>query len=166
MLRSKGEGVVTISPDDTVAHLLEVLDEHRIGAVVVSKDGTDVAGIVSERDVVRHLHRSGAAMISGPVSADHDQQGDHRQPDDDLENVARTMTDMRIRHMPVVVDGRLTAIVSIGDIVKPGSTSCRPNVTNSLGTSSSERSLPRPDHGLPWWAWRSTTGATRARRAG
>ena len=69
MLRNKGEGVVTIRPDDTVAHLLEVLNERGIGAVVVSEDGTDVAGIVSERDVVRHLHRAGAEMVSGPVSA-------------------------------------------------------------------------------------------------
>ena len=69
VLRNKGEGVVTISPDDTVAHLLEVLNERGIGAVVVSKDGTDVAGIVSERDVVRHLHRTGTDIVAGPVSA-------------------------------------------------------------------------------------------------
>ena len=118
VLRNKGEGVITISPDDTVAHLLEVLNERGIGAVVVSKDGTDVAGIVSERDVVRHLHRSGAEMISGPVSAIMTSKVTTASKDDDLENVARTMTDLRIRHMPVVVDGRLHSIISIGDVVK------------------------------------------------
>ena len=60
VLRSKGPGVVSIHPDDTVAQLLALLEERGIGAVVVSRDGTDVAGIVSERDVVRHLHRTGA----------------------------------------------------------------------------------------------------------
>ena len=85
VLRNKGEGVVTISPDDTVAHLLEVLNERGIGAVVVSKDGTDVAGIVSERDVVRHLHRSGAEMISGPVSAIMTSKVTTASKNDDLE---------------------------------------------------------------------------------
>ena len=93
VLRNKGEGVVTIRPDDTVAHLLEVLNERGIGAVVVSEDGTDVAGIVSERDVVRHLHRAGAEMISGPVSAIMTSKVTTASKDDDLENVARTMTE-------------------------------------------------------------------------
>jgi CBS domain-containing protein len=118
VLRNKGEGVVTIRPDDTVAHLLEVLNERGIGAVVVSADGTDVAGIVSERDVVRHLHRSGADMIAGPVSAIMTREVTTAGRDDDLEKIARTMTDQRIRHMPVVVDGVLHSIVSIGDVVK------------------------------------------------
>ncbi len=118
VLRNKGEGVVTISPDDTVAHLLEVLNERGIGAVVVSKDGTDVAGIVSERDVVRHLHRAGPEMISGPVSAIMTTEVTTAGRDDELEDVARTMTDKRIRHMPVMVDGGLSSIISIGDVVK------------------------------------------------
>ena len=118
VLRNKGEGVVTISPDDTVAHLLEVLNERGIGAVVVSRDGSDVAGIVSERDVVRHLHRTGPEMLSGPVSAIMTSEVTTASKDDDLEHVARTMTDLRIRHMPVVVDGALSSIVSIGDVVK------------------------------------------------
>jgi CBS domain-containing protein len=118
VLRNKGEGVVTIGPDDTVAHLLELLEERRIGAVVVSRDGTDVAGIVSERDVVRHLHRSGPEIISGPVSAIMTVDVTTAGPDDDIETLARTMTEKRIRHLPVVVDGRLHSIVSIGDVVK------------------------------------------------
>src|SRR6476660_8359065 len=118
VLRNKGEGVITISPDDTVAHLLEVLNERGIGAVVVSKDGTDVAGIVSERDVVRHLHRSGAEVLSGPVSAIMTADVHTARPDDHLDELARQMTGRRVRHVPVVVDGKLRAIVSIGDVGK------------------------------------------------
>ena len=69
VLRSMGGGVVTIKPDDTVAHLLALLDEHRIGALVVSTDGAAVEGIVSERDIVRHLHGTGTTVLDGPVSA-------------------------------------------------------------------------------------------------
>lgn len=118
MLRNKGEGVVTIRPDDTVGHLLEVLDERGIGAVVVSPDGKTVAGIVSERDVVRHLHRSGARVVDGPVSAIMTTEVTTCRREDDLEGLARTMTDQRVRHVPVLVDGALHSIVSIGDVVK------------------------------------------------
>ncbi|WP_295694167.1 CBS domain-containing protein [Lapillicoccus sp.] len=118
VLRSKGEGVVTIRPADTVHRLLEVLAEHRIGALVVSEDGSSVAGIVSERDVVRHLHRSGVGILDGPVSFIMTTQVTTADIDDELETLARTMTDKRIRHLPVTLNGRLHAIVSIGDVVK------------------------------------------------
>jgi CBS domain-containing protein len=118
VLRSKGDGVVTIHPDDTVAELLALLEDRGIGAVVVSRDGTDVAGIVSERDVVRHLHRTGTSIVEGPVSAIMTSDVTTADREDDLEATARVMTDQRIRHLPVVVDGRLHSIVSIGDVVK------------------------------------------------
>ncbi len=118
VVRSKGDGVVTIRPDDTVAHLLAVLSEHGIGALVVSGDGKAVDGIVSERDVARHLHRSGADVLGGPVEAIMTREVTTCGHDDDLEALAATMTDRRIRHVPVVVDGELAAIVSIGDVVK------------------------------------------------
>lgn len=118
VLRNKGEGVVTIRPDDTVHRLLEVLAEHGIGALVVSEDGASVAGIVSERDVVRHLHRSGAGVLDGPVSTIMTTPVTTADIDDELEALARTMTDRRIRHLPVTVAGRLHSIVSIGDVVK------------------------------------------------
>jgi CBS domain-containing protein len=118
VLRSKGDGVVSIHPDDTVAELLALLEERGIGAVVVSRDGTDVAGIVSERDVVRHLHRTGPSIVDGPVSAIMTSDVTTADREDDLETTARVMTDQRIRHLPVVVDGRLHSIVSIGDVVK------------------------------------------------
>ncbi len=118
VVRSKGEGVVTIRPDDSVARLVEVLNEHGVGALVVSEHGQDVAGIVSERDVVRQLHHQGAAVLDAPVSDIMTSEVLTGSLDDDLELLARTMTDRRIRHLPVVVEGRLHSIVSIGDVVK------------------------------------------------
>ena len=76
-------------------------------------------GIVSERDIVRHLHTDGAALLDAPVGADHDLRGAHRaRPEDSLDDLESTMTERRFRHVPVVVDGKLVAIVSIGDVVK------------------------------------------------
>jgi CBS domain-containing protein len=118
VLRNKGDGVVTIRPDDSVAHLLAVLAQHGIGAVVVSDDGRQVGGIVSERDVVRHLHRTGVDVVQGPVSAIMTAEVTTCDADDDVEALARTMTERRIRHLPVTLDGELHAIVSIGDVVK------------------------------------------------
>ncbi|MBK8732866.1 MAG: CBS domain-containing protein [Actinomycetales bacterium] len=118
VLRNKGGGVVTIRPDDTVAHLLSVLSEHGIGALVVSEDGKAVAGIVSGRDVVRHLHRSGADVLGSAVSAIMTSEVHTCEGGDEVEGLAQMMTDRRIRHVPVVQDGELTAIVSIGDVVK------------------------------------------------
>jgi CBS domain-containing protein len=118
VIRRKGDLVVTVSPDATVLRLLEILEQHSIGAVVVSHDGSSVSGIVSERDVVRHLHTSGADVLSQPVASIMTSDVQTCTPEDGIEDLARIMTDRRIRHIPVVVDGRLKAIVSIGDIVK------------------------------------------------
>ena len=119
VLRSKGGGVVTIKPDDTVGHLLALLDEHRIGALVVSTDGTAVEGIVSERDIVRHLHATGTSVLEGPVSAIMTSDVTTGSASDNIADLATTMTEMRVRHVPIVdEEGNLTAIVSIGDIVK------------------------------------------------
>ncbi len=118
IVRSKGSDVVTIHTDATVTDLLALLADHQIGAVVVSDDGTSVHGIVSERDIVRHLHSQGAAVLTGPVSAIMTRDVRTVTPDAELEEVARTMTTHRFRHVPVVTDGQLAAIVSIGDVVK------------------------------------------------
>lgn len=118
VVRRKGDVVVTVRPDETVERLLALLDEHRIGAVVVSEDGQSVAGIVSERDVVRYLHSDGAAVLLRPISTIMTADVHTCGPEQGIEELARTMTELRIRHVPVVVDGRLRAIVSIGDIVK------------------------------------------------
>ncbi len=120
VLRNKGTEVATIRPDESVTRLIEVLADRGVGALVVSPDGTAVAGIVSERDVVRHLHRTGAVVLNGPVSAIMTSDVTTCSADDEVEveSLARTMTQRRIRHVPVLADGRLEAIVSIGDVVK------------------------------------------------
>lgn len=117
VLRNKGTDVVTVTPDSSVGDLLALLAEHRIGAVVVSSGEGSVDGIVSERDVVRCLHRDGVAVLEGPVSAIMTSQvhtcGEH----DEVQDLASQMTERRIRHVPVVREGKLLAIVSIGDVV-------------------------------------------------
>jgi CBS domain-containing protein len=118
VLRVKGGQVVTVTPGMTVEGLLAVLAEHRIGAVVVSREGTSVDGIVSERDVVRALAARGAGVLAEPVSAIHTTDVRTVAPDADLADVERVMTEGRFRHVPVVVDGALHGIVSIGDVVK------------------------------------------------
>ncbi len=118
VLRTKGSAVITVAPHETVASLLELLAQHNIGAVVVSSDGAAVDGIVSERDVVRQLHTRGAALLDSPVLSIMTTKVVSCSPDDDLTDIAALMTQNRFRHLPVVVDSRLAAIVSIGDIVK------------------------------------------------
>jgi CBS domain-containing protein len=118
VVKHKGSGVVTVRSDATVAQLVDLLSEHRIGAVVVSDDGSAVNGIVSERDVVIHLKTTGAGVLQAPVSQIMTAEVHTCGPDDNLETLAEMMTERRIRHIPVVVDGTLHAIVSIGDVVK------------------------------------------------
>ncbi len=118
VLRVKGARVVTVTPDTTVRRLLTILAEHRIGAVVVSRDGTSVDGIASERDIVRALALRGAAVMSEPVTAICTADVHTVTPETPLEEVARMMTERRVRHAPVVAGGGLGGIVSIGDVVK------------------------------------------------
>ena len=118
VLARKGDTVVTIAPDRTVRELLALLAEHGIGAIVVSGDGAAVAGIVSERDVVRRLHADGDGVLDGPVSAIMTAEVHTCTPDDSVEGLMETMTARRFRHVPVVVDGALVGIMSIGDVVK------------------------------------------------
>lgn len=118
VLRTKGTDVITVAPDSNVGELLALLAEHRIGAVVVSSGDGSVDGIVSERDVVRRLHSEGMSILEGPVRAIMTEQvhtcGEH----DDVSDLEAQMTERRIRHVPVVREGKLVAIVSIGDVVK------------------------------------------------
>jgi CBS domain-containing protein len=118
VLRGKGTQVVTVPPDTKVRRLLDVLAEHGIGAVVVSADGTSVGGIVSERDIVRAFAKRGAAVMSEAVTDIYTADVHTITPDISLDEVLRMMTERRIRHAPVVVDGTLRGIVSIGDVVK------------------------------------------------
>ncbi len=118
LIKRKGSAVTKASPETTVATLLDLLAEHRIGAVIVSADG-GVDGIVSERDVVRALRTAGAALLDAPISTVMTSDVVVTGPGDTVEDMMRLMTDRRIRHVPVVTqDGRLAGIISIGDVVK------------------------------------------------
>jgi CBS domain-containing protein len=118
ILRRKGDAVATVRPGSTVRELLATLAEHNIGAVVVSPDGVAIVGIASERDVVRHMHRRGAALLDAPVSEIMTAEVRTCGPDDAVDGLRHVMTERRIRHVPVVVNDRLVGIVSIGDVVK------------------------------------------------
>jgi CBS domain-containing protein len=109
--------VVTVRPDATVQELVGLLAEHNIGALVVSVDGSRVDGIVSERDVVRRLHEH-ASVLDAPVSSIMSTDVHSCAAADTVDEVMALMTLRRIRHVPVVRDGELTGIVSIGDVVK------------------------------------------------
>jgi CBS domain-containing protein len=118
VLRVKGSQVVTVTPDTDVRQLLNVLAEHRIGAVVVSQDGNWVDGIVSERDIVRALAERGVVVLAEPVTAIYTADVHTVDLDAQIEDLMRIMTEQRVRHLPVVADGTLRGIVSIGDVVK------------------------------------------------
>ncbi|GAA1276421.1 histidine kinase [Planotetraspora silvatica] len=118
ILQGKGTSVATVRPQATVTELLATLAELNIGAVVVSDDGTTIAGIVSERDIVRRLHEQGADILGHPVSSIMTSDVRTCAPDANVDELRRTMTNHRIRHVPVVRNGRLAGIVSIGDVVK------------------------------------------------
>lgn len=119
LIRRKGSSVASAPPDTTVAALLDLLAEHGIGAVVVSTDGSTVAGIVSERDVVRALRSAGPALLDAPITEVMTADVVVSAPGDTVENLMRLMTERRIRHVPVVgAGGRMAGIISIGDVVK------------------------------------------------
>jgi CBS domain-containing protein len=118
VLKAKPEGgVITITPDAGVRELLAKLAEHNVGALIVSSDGETVEGIVSERDVVRHLHHDGT-VVNNTVGAIMTEVVETTAPESTLDELMEVMTRRRIRHVPVVKDGVLVGIVSIGDVVK------------------------------------------------
>lgn len=117
VLRNKGAAVVTIHPDATVAELLAGLTEHNIGAMVVI-GASGLEGVASERDVVRQLHVHGASMLARPVSAIMTPVVVTCSKADSVDDLSVLMTERRVRHVPVLEDGRLAGIVSIGDVVK------------------------------------------------
>ncbi len=123
ILATKSTGTITIAPDANVTELLRLLAEHRIGAVIVSGDGTHIDGIVSERDVVRAMAADPDAGTTGgvrpkPVSAIMTAEVRTLGPDDTVDDAMQVMTSSRIRHLPVVDGDELVGIVSIGDVVK------------------------------------------------
>jgi CBS domain-containing protein len=117
VLRGKGSDVVTVDPSATVADLLGRLSERNVGALPVV-DGAHLVGIVSERDIVRRLHLGGADVLQLQVAEIMTTEVTTCSPTDSVVDLARVMTERRFRHLPVVVDGELCGIVSIGDLVK------------------------------------------------
>ena len=119
ILRSKGSSeVATIPPSASVQEAAEMLAAKRIGAVVVSRDGNRAEGILSERDIVAALGRRGAVCMTGPVSDLMTAEIMTCAPDDTSDAVLERMTDGRFRHLPVVAEGRMVGLISIGDVVK------------------------------------------------
>ncbi|MGW5878648.1 CBS domain-containing protein [Nocardiopsis terrae] len=118
ILRAKGSEVVSVAPEATVARLLTELARHNIGAIVVATEDGTLVGIVSERDVVRHLERRGPELLTAPVSDIMTSDVVTCTAEDSVEEVSEHMTTRRFRHVPVVSEGRLAGIVSIGDLVK------------------------------------------------
>lgn len=118
ILRNKGSWVATIRPDATVGAAVNILNRERIGALVVSEDGKDAAGILSERDVVIALAEHGRDLLSCPVEEVMSRTVITCRPSDSVGDLMAEMTSRRVRHFPVMAQGRLCGIVSIGDLVK------------------------------------------------
>jgi CBS domain-containing protein len=118
ILSSKGAKVVTVKPGETIADVSRVLTEHRIGAVVVSRNGVHVDGILSERDIVAALSRHGVHTLEMSAAQLMTHAVFTVTTDDTLDDMLRLMTERRIRHLPVVESGNLCGVVSIGDVVK------------------------------------------------
>ena len=109
--------IVTITPDSGVRELVAKLAEHNVGALIVSSDGTTLEGIVSERDVVRHLHNDGT-VVNNTVAAIMTAVVETCDASTNVDELMKIMTQRRIRHVPVVQEGQLIGIISIGDVVK------------------------------------------------
>src|SRR5215210_4288578 len=118
ILKAKGSDVETIAGDATVEEAVEHLRDSEIGALVVSSDGRRVDGVLSERDVVAGLAEHGRAILERKVEDVMTSRVATCSPEDGVEKVMMEMTELRARHFPVVEDGRLVGIVSIGDVVK------------------------------------------------
>lgn len=109
--------LVTVLRSTPVSDVVELLHRHRIGAVLVVEDGR-IHGLVSERDVCRALHTHGSNIVDEPASRVMSSPVVTARPSDSLHAAMAVMTDRRFRHLPVVEDGRILGLVSIGDLVK------------------------------------------------
>jgi CBS domain-containing protein len=118
ILRRKGDHVATIAPGATIAAAAAMLRREGIGALVVSRDGASVDGIISERDIVQGLAELGAGLLDSTVETLMTRRVFTCSPRDNVADLAAEMTERRIRHIPVLRDGALAGIVSIGDVVK------------------------------------------------
>lgn len=119
ILKSKEtDGVITVGPGTSVEQAAAVLSEKRIGSLVVSSDGSDCIGILSERDIVRELGKRGPACMADTVDAMMTSVIETTTLGEEAESVLGRMTDGRFRHMPVLDDGKMIGIITLGDVVK------------------------------------------------
>ena len=118
ILRLKGRGVVTTTKDKSLLDIAKLLEQHGIGCIVIEGDDGKIAGIVSERDLMRAIGRSGAKVLKEPVSVYMTRTVVTAREADTIDRLMSEMTAHRFRHMPVVERGRLIGLVSIGDVVK------------------------------------------------
>ncbi len=118
ILKAKGGEVVAVAPSDTIAVATQTLNEKGIGAVLVRETSDKIVGIVSERDIVRGIARHKGSCLDMKVSDLMTSPVISCQPDDSIDKIMQLMTDRRIRHLPVMQDGDLLGIISIGDVVK------------------------------------------------
>jgi len=118
ILSNKGRDVVTIQPDASLLDTARSLSSHKIGAIIVSGDDVGVKGIVSERDIVNAIAKNGAVVLQRSVSDFMTKNVISCNDDETTNDLMEKMTKGRFRHLPVVNDGRLDGIVSIGDVVK------------------------------------------------
>ncbi len=118
ILAEKGRDVFTIVQDEKMSKVVDILAENRVGAMVVVDSNENVAGIISERDIVREISKSGASVLKQPVAAYMTRAVISCDEADTVDQVMGVMSENRFRHVPVVTDGKLTGIISIGDVVK------------------------------------------------
>lgn len=118
VLKDKGDLVFTASPHETIGAVAALLHARRVGAMVVVDGDRKVIGIVSERDIVRIVAETGGERLGQPVSACMTRDVIFAEPTETVDTLMSRMTDRRIRHLPVVADGRLIGVISIGDLVK------------------------------------------------
>ena len=118
ILATKGMNVVTIQPQRSLKEAVRLLERHNIGALVVVNESGMPVGIISERDIVRQAARDDKDLLSRPVSAVMTRNVVTGSPQDDLQSVLHTMTEKHFRHLPIIDQGRLAGIISIGDVVK------------------------------------------------
>lgn len=118
ILNLKGSSVLTIAPEKKLLEAIALLTKERIGALIVTGNKGEVLGILSERDIVRLLSNKDANRFDNPVSSAMTSEVKSCRPEDTIQHVMQVMTMSRFRHMPVVENGKLVGVISIGDVVK------------------------------------------------
>ncbi len=118
ILQDKPQRMITVGPEQTLRQAAEVLGRERIGALLVLKPNGDIAGILSERDIVRAVGADGAAVLERPVAETMTKDVTCCAPDDSIDSAMALMTERRFRHLPVRQGGRVVGMISIGDVVK------------------------------------------------